>query len=169
MRSSSACTTTLPTRSARSTSPVAFRAIQLMTPRPMRVAPTSRERTFAAAGVERPNPASIDSGDTNSARPNTTAATPPIMRARRGLTARRVRRSFPAVPTGVEPASEQVAGPPSSGPFPEPQACVGGGHGLLYRAEQVIAQRIKVDFVAKTVGKHVESAGGVVARAVETP
>src|SRR5436190_17178294 len=81
--------TTLPTRSARNASPVAFRAIQLMTPRPMSVAPTSRARTFAAAGVERPNPASIDSRETNRASPNTTAATPPIIRARRGLTARR--------------------------------------------------------------------------------
>src|SRR5438876_5578882 len=90
MTSSRAWTTTLPTRRARTASPLAFRAIQLITPRPMRVAPTSRARTFVDAGVARPNPASIDSGDTNSASPKTTAAMPPIMRARRGVTARRV-------------------------------------------------------------------------------
>src|SRR5207244_12767535 len=64
--------------------------MQLITPRRVRVAPTSRARSFVDAGATTPNPASIDSGGTNSASPKTTAAMPPIMRARRGVTARRV-------------------------------------------------------------------------------
>src|SRR2546426_479988 len=78
--------TTLPTRIARSGVPVASRPIQLMTPTPINVTPTSRATTIASLGTASPKPPSMLAGATVRASPNATAATAPMIKASRGLT-----------------------------------------------------------------------------------
>jgi hypothetical protein len=51
----------------------------------------------------------------------------------------------------------------------EPQARVCGCHRLANRADEISAQGVQIDLVPQLVGERVESARGVIARAIEPP
>src|SRR5713101_333762 len=54
-------------------------------------------------------------------------------------------------------------------PFAQPKARVRRRHRGMYRAEEVAAKRVEVDFVPQPVCEEVEGARSVVARAVKAP